>query len=214
MDPFATGVLRPEVHDRLVQNVHAVARRSGLGPAYENLIWNEPTLLAPGEEAFIKDVVVHRKFGTPWTASKLGIAYGPSTNKNPIQAADEAAKTATKMRELTAKMVRNFVDARLMSPAEIVEYIQAGEEVEASVLLVRDFLLPEEWALHQDSKFYSKTQRAQLDVLPRLLMDRAQRGAPTVVHVRSPAQTLASVMPSVFELFRTSFACQGDLKPV
>lgn len=212
-DPFASGVLHPEVHDRLVKNVYAISQRAGLGPAYASLIWTKPETLNGGEEEFVRRVVMHRRYNTAWSFSHAGLAYGRAKTENKAAILQTDKETIHTLREMTAKLVRNFVDARMLSPAEIGSMIENEEDLEASVLIVRDLMLPEEWPpLGEKVKFFSKQQRLQLDTLPRLLIDRANKGMPTVVHVRSPVQVIATYMPSLLELFHSSFICFYDLK--
>jgi hypothetical protein len=170
-------VLRPEHHDRLVANIDQIAHRSGLGVAHRHLIWTTAELKT-AEMGWCQAAVDMLRSGDAWSKEKIGICY---TQDQPA-----AEKTMLAMAGL---LVRNFVDARVMSRMDVVaERKENKGPIEASVILVPDFALPE----------YVETMPAwEKTAMMEFVHERIREGMPTCLFVGVSMDMLKSKLPSV-----------------
>lgn len=151
------GVLQPDAHYRVVQNREAIAKRAGLGAAFMSAIWTAlPAEVTEDERGWVRGIVQrqepqHRLYG------------------------GNIAHSAARFRTLVGWLVRNFIDARMMSVEEIVSASMEGEAVEAQVLFVPDF------AIKGEPKS-APIQRAVLSVVRA----RFNTGLPTALFTNTP----------------------------
>ncbi len=161
---WSSGVLNPSDHLRLVMNIDSIASRAGLGERYKSLIWEPtaPDLLSPMELQWAQAVVAYAKTHT-WSMSKLGICY-PAGTKH----------IHDRMRQMVAKLLRNIVDARVLTIHEILAERKATGTVEGTAILCPDFILPEY------IQTFSDWDRKELIAF---IKDRAKDGLPTSVYL-------------------------------
>lgn len=194
MDPWKSGVLDPVAHARLVSSIDAIARRSGLGERYKHLIWEkaDPHLIADMETSWMKNVVMYARSGV-WAHEKLGLAYP-----------DKVSHIATRMRMIVAKLLRNMVDARILSLSEIIAERRANDGiVEGTCILCPDFMIPEYLTTLSD---WDRKE------MIGFIKDRAKDGKPTSVFLGVPIAELQSKtgkFPSVAKEIVESFKVIG-----
>lgn len=192
-DPWSSGVLKPDVHDRLVASIDQVAHRAGLGDRYKHLIW-APTdpVVSDGELEWAKAVAVLRQTQSVWTQDKLGIAYPSSV-----------PDVMGRMRYLTARLIRNMVDARLLTLSEIIAERRGVGVVEGSAILCPDFLVPEVFKTLSD---WDKREMVSF------LKDRIKDGAPTMLYCGMDLGVLKTSYPSMYADLASSFLLSGSQK--
>lgn len=120
------GTLTPERHYRLIQQRHAVAQRAGLGVAFMSAIWDP----LPAE--------VSREM-RQWLVNT--ICKQPTEH---LLFMGKIMSVAMCFRALVGALLRNEVDARLMTVEEIMKVAMGEDEVEAGVLFVSDFAIKDE----------------------------------------------------------------------
>lgn len=165
VDPYKAGVLDPKTHSRLVADIDNVARRSGLGERYKSLIWEKPDphLLEQMEVSWMKQVLIYAQTGM-WGHEKLGIAYP-----------DKVPHVADRMRAMTARLIRNMVDARVLSLSEILSERKANDGiVEGTCIFCPDFMIPEYLTTLSD---WDRKE------MIGWIKDRAKSGKPTSLYV-------------------------------
>lgn len=119
---WAAGTLDKSVHAPLIANRVGHARRAGLGEAYMHCIWQQlPPEILPHEKEWMHNIV--RKIAQPQHLALAG----------------DYSRVCDRMRVYTGALVRNFIDARIMSVAELLQYGMSGEELKATVLFIPDF---------------------------------------------------------------------------
>ena len=156
---WETGVLRPDVHDQLVQNRASIAGRSGLGERNLPLMWTSmPKDVSDAERAWLVSCIKHE--------SVVSLVYGGS--------ADAAAE---RFMVYAGYLLRNFVDARVLGVGELNAILMEYGDTDAEVLLVPDFVLPGEPA---------RTER-QRNAVMEVLRRRMRQGEPTILFMPKTA---------------------------
>ena len=122
-DPYASGVLSPEHHDRLVANIAAYAKDAGIAPRW---MWTKMSeVCGPAELDYARKFPHHRIEG-----KVQGLVYFRKTPD---------ADPETHMAALAGCLVRNFCRARVMELGTVLDYLADGGHVAATCLLVPDF---------------------------------------------------------------------------
>ena len=156
-DPYATGVLDPEEHDRMVADLAKIARDANLRPEW---IWAKIDLhCTAGEIAWVRRFPFHSHEG------RAGLCL---VGRHPEPGVED------RMAALAGTLVRNFVRARLMTVNQVITAVDDGRPPEMSCLLVPNF-------------FLGKTEAAlpawRLALLLDALLHRKLRGLQTVLYV-------------------------------
>lgn len=156
-DPYATGVLVKEHHDRLVANLDEFARDAGIQPKW---VWTKlADVCGPDEIEYFRAYRRHRAGG-----EVQGLIYLRGTPE-----ADPEARMAA----LAGAFVRNFVRARVMTLATVMDQVKAGG-VDATVLLIPNFCLsPKEGGV---------VAKWQTQILYDLLLQRSQSSQQTILY--------------------------------
>jgi hypothetical protein len=177
-DPYASGVLDPQHHDRLVANIDQVAIRAGLGVLHRHLIWTSAEL-SKAEMQIVENAILMARHSAPWTAPKLGLCYTKDQHT-----------AEQKMLAIAGLLVRNFVDARVMSRMDVVaERKDSKQPVDGTMVLVPDFALPE----------YIETMPAwERTAMMEFIHERIREGLPTCVFVGVSMTSLRDKLPSVY----------------
>jgi hypothetical protein len=187
-DPYETGVLHPQFHDRLVANIDQIASRAGLGVQHRHLIWTSADL-NKAEMQLCEAAVLMARHQVPWTAPKLGICYTKSQ-----------ADAERKMLAMAGLLVRNFVDARVMGRMDIVAERKSGASIDATVVMVPDFALPE----------YVESMPAwERQHMMEFVHERIREGLPTCIFVGVGMQLLRSKLPSVHADLEEAFKIES-----
>ena len=156
-DPYATGVLDPEEHDRMVADIDKIARDANIQPAW---IWAKLD-----QHCSAPEVAWVRRFPFHKVEQRAGLCL---VGKHPTL--DVEARFAA----ITGALVRNFVRARLMTLNQVVTATDAGSPPDMSCLVVPNF-------------FEGLAQQAlpawRLALLLDTLLQRQLRGQQTVLYV-------------------------------
>jgi hypothetical protein len=124
---FKSGVLKEEVHGRLVQNLDAYARDAGIQPRW---VWT-PLAATCGqvEVNYVRQYPTHRAEGLV-----SGLLYLRD-------ASAEFPNVDERMSAIAGAFTRNFIRARVMTLSMVLDHISDGEPVGATILLIPNFCL-------------------------------------------------------------------------
>jgi hypothetical protein len=155
VDPYATGVLDPEAHERLVADIARYAEAAGITVDW---LWKAVSeTCGPDEVAWVKRFRFHPGEGCS------GLVY---VGKHPFPS------ILDRMSALAAVLTRNFIYARVMTLNHLLDAIHDGETPAMSCLLVPNFFTiaaePAGW---------------RLAVLLDGLLERHVQGLQTVLYV-------------------------------
>lgn len=159
-DPYATGVLKEEVHNRVVADIANIARDAAIQPHH---IW---TPLA--ETCTAKEVEWVRRFKFHSGEGVSGLCLTGKNPKVPIE---------DHMAAIAGALIRNFIRARVFTVGALLEMKANGSAPMPTCLLIPNF-------------FFEKAEAGQVsswkvpDLLD-LLLDRHMQGLQTVIHVSS-----------------------------
>jgi hypothetical protein len=159
-DPYATGVLVKEHHDRLVADIDNFAADAGIQAHW---LWQHLGETC-GEVAveYVRRFNHHRHGGE---IAGLCLVRGSSS----------LALVEPHMAAIAAALVRNFVRARVITLGRVLQYCAAGDPPEATCLLIPNFFIPK-----QDGGTIASWQ---VSALYDLLIQRQALGLQTVVYV-------------------------------
>jgi hypothetical protein len=162
-DPYASGVLVKEHHERLVADLPRFARDAGIQPR-----WVATPLAdacGPTEIDYVKKFNIHRAGGT-----LQGLCYVRAT---------PAADPALRMSAIAGALVRNFIRARVMMLGAVLDLLAAREEIKATALLIPNF--------HLSRDEGGGIAKWQTQALHDLLLERGQEDLQTVLYATSLA---------------------------
>lgn len=126
-DPYASGVLKKEVHERLVMNIDHYARDAGIQPHW---VWTPLAETCTEQELdYVRQYPKHRREGLV-----AGLVYLPAL---PTALPDVDKHMAA----VAGAFTRNFIRARVMTLRTVLERLEDGDSVEARVLLIPNFCL-------------------------------------------------------------------------
>jgi hypothetical protein len=188
-DPWGSGVLQRQHHDRLVANIDQIAQRAGLGIANRHLIWTKAELNT-AEMQFCIAAAEMARTNEAFQLPKIGICY----TKN-------QADAEKKMLAMAGLLVRNFVDARVMSRMDIVaERKENKAPVDASVVLVPDFAMPE---YIESMPVWEKT------AMMEFVHERSRDGLPTCLFVGVSMSVIKTKLPTVASDLEQAFLIES-----
>jgi len=157
-DPYAAGALVKGEHEPLVANLIAFAKTAGVAPA--QICTPLGDQISKAESYYVRKFHFHRTGG-----EVSGLCL---TGSDTMLAEDH-------MVAITACLVRNFIDARLMTVGTVLDLLAAGDDPSCTCLLISNF-------------FLSKAEGGgastwQIPVLLDLLLARKLAGQQTVLYV-------------------------------
>ena len=107
IDPYKSGVLNPEQHDRIVANIVAFAKDAGIQPRW---LWTRMSeVCGPDEMEYVRRFKRHRAEGKIY-----GLVYFRAT---------EEANPEAHMSAMAGCLVRNFIRARVMQVGTLLDYL-------------------------------------------------------------------------------------------
>jgi hypothetical protein len=119
-NPYASNVLVPAVHERLVADIDKIAQDAAIAKEW---IWSPiADTCGPQEVAWVKRFAFHSQEGT----------YGLCYTGNNLMVADKMAAVA-------GALVRNFKRARLFTVNQVLDMLKDGQEPDCSCLLIPNF---------------------------------------------------------------------------
>jgi hypothetical protein len=175
IDPYKTGVLVPEVHERLVLDIENIARDASIQPIH---------IMTPLAKAVTaKEVDWVRGFKRHPSEGVSGLCYVGKKPKQPIE---------DRMAAIAGALVRNFVRARIFTVGQMMEFLEdkRGSVPEASCLLIPNFFIEKAMA--------GQTSSWKIPPLLDLLLDRHLTGKQTVIYASS-MEALAAEYGAAFE---------------
>lgn len=154
---YKTGVLDPNVHDRLVADIDRWAREAGIP---KELIWTP--LAASCTDLEIEWV---RAFHRHAKAGVYGLA---------LMGGSRAEGAVEHMMGMVGALVRNFINAQVRTRQQVARALREGQALEATALAIPNlFVAGEEEGM--DTKVLSD--------LYGLLLERMSQGKQTLVYV-------------------------------
>jgi hypothetical protein len=126
-DPYASGVLKKDHHDRLVAGIKGFALDAGIQPHW---IWTPlaETCNSPDEAEWVRRFRFHQA-----SADMQGLCY---------VAKSEDAEPGSRMAAIAGALVRNFIRARVMTLHAVLDALVSHEEPAATCLLIPNFFVP------------------------------------------------------------------------
>jgi hypothetical protein len=160
-DPYASGVLTKEHHDRLVADLDGHAKDAGI---QQHWIWTPLAATCGGTEIdYVRRFKKHRVGGLIHGLCYVKASFAPDVED--------------RMFALAGAMVRNFVRGRVMTVGAVLDRIAKADPLDASALLIPNFFI----AKAQGGGISSWHIAALYD----LLVQRAARGDQTVIYATS-----------------------------
>lgn len=156
-DPYATGVLVKEHHDRLIANIDNYARDAGI---QKHWIWTRlPDDVAGAEREYLVAIRRHIAEGT-----RAGLCYVGS-----------ADGIDDRFSAIAGLLVRNFIRARYMTVGTVLDGLGDGSLPDLSCVLIPNFFVP--------SAFGGGIAKWQVSALYDFLLDRKARGQQSIIYV-------------------------------
>lgn len=157
IDPYATGVLTEEVHNRLVANIENIAAGAMIQPKW---IWTPlAQTVTPPIINWVKRYAHYHAEGV----SGLVIT-GPKY--------DVAATTIS---AITGALLRNFIDAQVITTQQLYDRLKHGNAPDPTCLLIPNFYAGKAHGV--------KLAHWEIASLQDLILDRHMRGRMTVIYV-------------------------------
>ena len=161
IDPYASGVLQKDVHERLVANLQGYADDAGVQPFW--LYTSMKDVCSPVEIEFVRKLPLAR---AEKQGAKFSMAYIGNSSNSPVE---------MRMSAIAAALVRNFTRARVMPLGQVLEYLNDGTTPDATVLLIPNFFFSAE----EGGDLKSWVKVSMLD----MLYARVAQGLPTILGV-------------------------------
>ena len=181
-DPYASGVLVPEHHDRLVAGLASFARAAGIQPRW---VWT-PLAATCGEA----EIEYLKRFRHHQAAGELeGLCY--------IASGPSFSSVNDRMYAIAGFLTRNFLRASVMTVSAVLEAVSAGSTPDHDCLLIPNFFLRKS----EGGGISSWHVAALYD----LLMTRAASGGQTVIFVSSLTGLENEYGSAVANLVQSSF---------
>lgn len=156
-DPYASGVLKPEVHSRLVADLERIARDAAIQPRWVY------TPLADQVPAGVLEWV--RQFRSHVETGRTGLCLVGGVNSG----------AESVMSAVAGALVRNFIRARVLTAGQVADMLDRGQSPEATCLLVPN--------LHAGKTAGAAVPAWRAAMLLDLLLERHLSGLQTVIHV-------------------------------
>ena len=179
-DPYATGVLKPEHHDRLVADLANYAKDAAIQPQW---IWS------PLPEGAIEERSYLQKF-------KQHLVSGATAGLCLIGLPDEGTVEA-RMSAMAGFLVRNFVRARVMTLGTVLDAHHDGSTPDLSAILIPNFFL--------SGKEAGSLAYWQVSALFDVMVARHVTGRQTIICVSDLKALEAQYGLAIFRMINTSF---------
>ncbi len=186
VDPFETGVLVPEVHERLVANLEGFASDAGIAPhwIYKPLDPELPEL----ELNYVRNFPKHRELGLAGMCLLKSVV--------PVGAAED------RMSALAGAFLRNFIRAKVMTLGSALDALASGDTIDSTVLLIPNFCT--------GSAMETKLQEWHCRLLHDLMSERQTRGLQTVVYASELKRVSSYMGQPIADLIDSHYAVVGN----
>lgn len=166
---FSEGLLDKVHHERLLADLPKVAEMAGIPPQF---VWSKLSEYCKGEDY---QWVRHIR-----SLPSQGLCY----------TAKQAVPVEDKMMAITGALLRNYIDARVLSLQEVIARLKDGDMPSPTVLLIPNFCL--------DKSEGGDIPSWQVSSLLGLLITRMSQNLKTVLYVSS----IATLEKSYGEVFK------------
>lgn len=164
---YASNVLVPEVHNRLVMDIENVARAAGI-PMH--MIWTSATEFCEPEE-----LDYTRHLPSKAADGLYGLVYVGTKHQKPVH---------MRMMALAGACVRNFINAKVMTLQDVLGALKKDAMPKPTVLLIPNFFVGKEQS--------GVMPQWQLSAMLGLLLNRQSEGLQTFVYVDDMAKMEAA----------------------
>jgi hypothetical protein len=172
-NPYATGVLQEDHHERLVANLDGFAHDAGI---HRKWLWTSMAgVCSPDEIDYVRQFNRNRTHGAVYGLCCVGASLKPEPELH--------------MAAMAGALVRNFIRARVITLGSVIDQLSAGSPPEATCLLIPNFFIRKAEGGH--------VATWQVQTLYDLLANRGVKGLQTVVFV-ADMQSLAKEYGSQF----------------
>ena len=153
---FESGLLRPEVHLRLVGDIQTIASAAGIPPI---------SIYTPASDHCSQDEI-------DWLVDYKHLEIGESGG---LLYTGDCTDVGVRLFTMAGALIRNFISPRFMTVQEVIEVYKKGGEVEAAVLLIPNFYL--------GKKSGGDIPSWQTSMLMGMLLSRYAKGKKTIMYV-------------------------------
>lgn len=161
LSAFTPGVLNQEYHTKLISNIREYAKTANIPVQY---IWS-----ILGDHCLQEDFTWVKQIRH---VPESGMVYiGQPKDKLPIEDI---------MMAITGTLVRNYVDARMMTLQSILNHIEGNSMPMPTVLLIPNFFLPQNNG--------GKIATWEVSSLLSLLLERTAADKKTILYVSNPLE--------------------------
>ena len=179
-DPYHSGVLDKAVHERLVANLPHYVREAGISPHW---VWTRLSETCGDDVVdYVRRINGHRTGGA---IQGLALFRKPKSKADP----------AEQMSAIAGALLRNFVNARVMTLLNVLDALDDGEALSATCLLIPNFCLN---TVEMGGKG-DKLPAFKIQALYDLLVRRASAGRQTVVY-STDRETLGAAYGTAIQL--------------
>ena len=187
-DPYASGVLKEEVHGALVADLDRRSKHASIQPHW--------VCYPLGDWVNADAVEWVRNFHTNSEQGVHGLLL-------------EGISSATALDQCSAiagALLRNFIDARVVTVSNVYESLRTGDPLDPTCLLIPNFFVGAgsgvQLASWEISKFYD------------LLVDRVLRGRSTVLYAHSTSALSSEFGAGIWDLVNKSYTITSLSKGV
>lgn len=193
------GVLTPGYHERLFLDLKNFAHRAGLGGAPKYVVQSAKPHLDQEEITRAAKLKEYLADGT------YGSLYGPKVPNVP-----------SRFMALTGAFLRNYVNARYMTMAQVLEDFRQDNYVQATILLIPDFHIPmagevgppkKNGEFVKSSGYEKNMTKPQFitEAVAGLLLQRISNGQYTYLYSEDPSRLEKDYGPYITKLISENF---------
>ena len=187
-DPYATNVLKREVHDRLVADIGNFARDAGIQPKH---IWEPLTpKVSSGELTWVKRFRFHKDEG------RSGLCLEGESLDFSVE---------DRMAAMAGALVRNFIRARVFTLSQLFAEAESEGTPKATCLFIPNFFNGK----NTGKAIVGSIASWRVSVLLDILMERHLSGLQTVLYVESILDLEEAYGPPIAKHLKTHFTIVG-----
>lgn len=160
IDDLSDSILDEQYHARLIADIDYYAGIAGI--PVDMLHHPMATHCSPAEVDWITNIMLHRQDG------KAGLCLTGVQPGNPVE---------TRMMAMGAALLRNYVDARVVTMTTVLHDYEKGEEASPTVMLIPNFYV--------EYKGGKPSTNWQVQLLQDLLLRRMVEKKITIIYVQS-----------------------------
>lgn len=187
-DPYASKVLKPDVHERLVADIGNYARDAGIQPKH---IWEPLTpKVSPAELTWVKRFRFHTSEG------HSGLC---------LEGASLVFSVEDRMAAIAGALVRNFIRARVFTLSQLFAEAESEGMPKATCLLIPNFFNGK----NTGKAIAGPIAPWRVSLVLDILMERHLSGLQTVLYVESILDLEEAYGPPIAKHLKTHFTIVG-----